>query len=67
MRDAGYRARRLEGSAMILDILALNIIGVLIGMAIWLVVLLGSIPGKVARRRDKPVHIIIKVVMRMQA
>ncbi len=39
---------------MILDIFALIIIGILIAVVIWLVVLLGSMPGKVALRRGHP-------------
>ena len=39
---------------MILDIFALVVIALLIGVAIWLVVLLGSLPGNIARSRNHP-------------
>jgi hypothetical protein len=39
---------------MILDVFALIVIGILIAVVIWLVVLLGPMPGKVARRRGHP-------------
>lgn len=39
---------------MVLDIFALIVIGVLVAAVIWLVVLIGPIPGKVARRRGHP-------------
>ena len=39
---------------MILDVFALIVIGVLIAVGIWLAVLLGPMPGKVARRRGHP-------------
>jgi hypothetical protein len=37
-----------------LDIFALFVIALLIGVAIWLVVLLGSLPGDIARKRQHP-------------
>ena len=39
---------------MILDLFALLVLGVLVAVAIWLVVLLGPLPGKIARRRGHP-------------
>jgi len=39
---------------MVLDVFALIVIGVLIAVVVWLVILLGPIPGKVARRRGHP-------------
>lgn len=39
---------------MILDIFALVVIAILIAVVIWLVVLLGSTPGKIARSRNHP-------------
>jgi len=39
---------------MILDIFALLVIALLIGVVIWLVVLLGSWPGNIARKRNHP-------------
>lgn len=36
---------------MALDIFALVVIGILIGFVIWLVVLLGPMPGKIAKDR----------------
>lgn len=38
----------------ILDIFALFVIALLVAMVIWLVVLLGSTPGNIARRRNHP-------------
>ena len=37
-----------------LDIFALLVITLLIGFVIWLVVLLGSFPGNIARKRNHP-------------
>jgi amino acid transporter len=37
-----------------LDIFALLVIILLIAVVIWLVVLLGSLPGNIARKRDHP-------------
>ena len=39
---------------MILDIFALIVIAILIAFVIWLVVLLGSLPGDIARKRNHP-------------
>ena len=39
---------------MILDIFALIVIALLIGVVIWLIVLLGNMPGDIARRRNHP-------------
>ena len=39
---------------MFLDIFALVVIALLIGVVIWLVVLLGNMPGEVARKRNHP-------------
>jgi len=39
---------------MVLDIFALVVIALLIGITIWLVVLLGSWPGNIARKRNHP-------------
>lgn len=47
---------------MVLDIFALIVIGVLIAAVIWLVVLLGPIPGNVAHRRDHPQADAIRVL-----
>jgi hypothetical protein len=37
-----------------LDIFALVVIALLVGVVIWLVVLLGSTPGNIARKRNHP-------------
>lgn len=37
-----------------LDIFALIVIAILLAMTIWLVVLLGSMPGNIARKRGHP-------------
>lgn len=47
---------------MVLDIFALIVIGVLIAAVIWLVVLLGPLPGNVARRREHPQADAIRVL-----
>ncbi len=47
---------------MMLDIFALIVIGILIAVVIWLVVLLGPMPGKVARRRGHPQADAIRVL-----
>ena len=47
---------------MVLDIFALVVIGVLIAAVIWLVVLLGPLPGNVARRRGHPQADAIRVL-----
>jgi len=39
---------------MILDIFALIVITLLIAVVIWLVVLLGNMPGDIARKRNHP-------------
>jgi len=38
----------------VLDIFALIVIAILLSMVIWLVVLLGSLPGNIARKRSHP-------------
>ena len=39
---------------MALDIFALIVIALLIGVVIWLIVLLGNMPGDIARKRNHP-------------
>ncbi len=39
---------------MFLDIFSLVVIGILIGFVIWLVVLLGPMPGNIAKQRGHP-------------
>jgi len=39
---------------MVLDIFALVVVAILIAVVVWLVVLLGSMPGKIARDRGHP-------------
>ena len=39
---------------MVLDVFALIVIGVLIAAVIWIVVVLGPLPGKVAKGRGHP-------------
>jgi H+/Cl- antiporter ClcA len=39
---------------MVLDIFALIVMALLIGVVIWLVVLLGNMPGEIARKRNHP-------------
>lgn len=39
---------------MALDIFALVVMALLIGVVIWLVVLLGNMPGEIARKRNHP-------------
>ncbi len=39
---------------MFLDIFSLVVIGILVGFAIWLVVLLGPMPGNIAKQRGHP-------------
>ena len=39
---------------MVLDIFALVVIALLLGVVIWLVVLLGNMPGDIARKRNHP-------------
>ena len=49
-----FARRRNEGIKMVLDIFALIVIGILIAAVIWLVVLLGPMPGKLAHQRAHP-------------
>lgn len=39
---------------MVLDIFALIVIAMLVGFVIWLVVLLGNMPGNIARKNNHP-------------
>lgn len=39
---------------MILDIFALVVIAIVLALVIWLVVLLGNMPGDIARKRQHP-------------
>lgn len=39
---------------MILDIFALFVIALLLGITIWLIILLGNTPGDIARKRNHP-------------
>ena len=39
---------------MFLDIFALIVIAILLGLVIWLVVFLGNLPGDIARKRNHP-------------
>ncbi len=39
---------------MVLDIFALVVMLLLLGVVIWLVVLLGNMPGEIARKRNHP-------------
>ena len=39
---------------MVLDIFALVVIAILLALVIWLVVLLGNMPGEIARKRKHP-------------
>ncbi len=47
---------------MVLDIFALIVFGVLIAVIIWLVVILGPIPGNIAKRRGHPQADAIKAL-----
>ncbi len=47
---------------MFLNIFALAVIGILIAVVVWLVVLLGPLPGKVAHRRAHPQADAIRVL-----
>ncbi len=47
---------------MVLDIFALIVFGVLIVVVIWLVVILGPIPGNIARKRGHPQADAIKAL-----
>ncbi len=46
----------------ILDIFALIVMGILLAVAIWLVVLLGSMPGKIAKAHGHPQADAIQVL-----
>ena len=46
----------------ILDIFALIVMGILLAMTIWLVVLLGSMPGKIAKAHGHPQAEAIQVL-----
>ncbi len=45
-----------------LDIFALIVMAILLGVAIWLVVLLGSMPGNIAKQRGHPQTEAIQVL-----
>ena len=47
---------------MFLDIFALIVMGVLLAVVIWLVVLLGPLPGKIAAERGHPQADAIRVL-----
>jgi len=47
---------------MLLDVFALIVIGVLIAAVIWIVVLLGPMPGNVAEKRGHPQADAIRVL-----
>ncbi|MFW2405059.1 MAG: DUF3302 domain-containing protein [Gammaproteobacteria bacterium] len=47
---------------MFLDIFALIVMGVLIAVVIWLVVLLGPLPGKIAAERGHPQADAVRVL-----
>ncbi len=47
---------------MVLDIFALIVFGVLIAVVIWLVVILGPIPGNLAKKRGHPQADAIKAL-----
>lgn len=47
---------------MALDIFALIVMGILVAVAIWLVVLLGPLPGKIASKRGHPQADAIRVL-----
>lgn len=47
---------------MVLDIFALIVMGVLVAVIIWLVVLLGPLPGKIAADRRHPQADAIRVL-----
>ena len=47
---------------MVLDIFALIVIGILIAFVIWMVVLLGPLPGKIAGKRGHPQADAVKVL-----
>ena len=47
---------------MVLDIFALIVLAVIIAVVIWLVTLLGPLPGKIAKQRNHPQADAIKVL-----
>jgi len=47
---------------MMLDIFALLVLGVLVAVVIWLVVVVGPIPGKIASKRGNPHSDAIRVL-----
>ena len=47
---------------MFLDIFALVVMGILVGFVIWLVVLLGPMPGNIAKTRGHPQADAINVI-----
>jgi hypothetical protein len=47
---------------MVLDIFALIVLGVLVAVVIWLMVVLGPIPGNVANKRGHPQADAIRVL-----
>ena len=47
---------------MFLDVFALVVMGVLVAVVIWLVVVLGPLPGKIARQRGHPQSDAINVL-----
>ncbi len=47
---------------MVLEIIALIVMLVIVAVVIWLVVLLGSMPGKIARQRGHPQADAIQVL-----
>jgi len=47
---------------MVLDIFALVVMGILVAFVIWLVVLLGPMPGNIARDRGHPQADAVKVL-----
>jgi len=47
---------------MMLDIFALLVLGVLVAVVIWLVVVVGPIPGKIASKRGNPRSDAIRVL-----
>ncbi len=57
-----HNAAMPQEVAVILDIFALVVFGVLIVVVIWLVVILGPIPGNVARKRGHPQADAIKAL-----
>jgi len=47
---------------MVLDIFALIVMGILVAVVIWLVVLLGPLPGKIAAERGHPQADAVRVL-----